>query len=175
MLVSHLLTAGRTEAHINLFTEQVPRRMVVGMVSNEAFRGTIRTSPFNFRPFDVREIAIEANGHHYPMVPYNFNFGTRMYARAFHDTMEALNFANTTASNGINFARYANGWCIFVFNMTNSLEDEEYFDLIKNGTTCIHLKFNAPLPESVMLIAMGETDSLLMLDKYRTLTSDVTV
>lgn len=176
MLVSHLLTQGRTEAYINLFTEQVPRRLVVGMVANDAFRGSYTTSPFHFAPFDVREITIEANGLQYPAVPYNLRFAGRQYARPYHDMQESLGFANTTESNGIDFKRYCRGWTIFVFQMTNSLEDEPHFDLIKNGTTSIHLKFNTPIPAGgVSLIAMGECDALLMLDKYRTLTSDVTV
>jgi hypothetical protein len=176
MAVSHLLTAGRTEAHINLFSDQLPRRLVVGMVANEAFRGDYTLSPFNFQPFDVREITIEANGMQYPACPYNLNFGERIYARPFHDAAEALGMANSTESNGIDFSRFGDGWCIFIFPMTNSLEDESHFDLIKNGTTSIHLKFNTPIPgNGVMLIAIGETDALLMLDKYRTLTSDVTV
>ncbi|CAK5031835.1 unnamed protein product [Meloidogyne enterolobii] len=92
---------------------------------------------------------------------------------------EAIGYAGTLESNGISMERYAKGgFCFFVFNLTNSQEDNgpETFDLIKNGTTSIKLTFNEPVPSGgIVLIAMGEVDSLLMLDRNRTITSDISV
>uniref|UniRef100_A0A914MV43 Uncharacterized protein n=1 Tax=Meloidogyne incognita TaxID=6306 RepID=A0A914MV43_MELIC len=67
--------------------------------------------------------------------------------------------------------------CIYVFNLTNSGEDNGgTFDLIKNGSTAVNIKFSQAVPEGgVMLIVMGETDALIMLDKNRSITSDTTI
>jgi len=38
---------------------------------------------------------------------------------------------------------------------------EVHFDLIKNGSTAVNIKFSQPIPEGgVMLIVMGEADAL---------------
>ncbi|CAK5032932.1 unnamed protein product [Meloidogyne enterolobii] len=50
------------------------------------------------------------------------------------------------------------------------------FDLIKNGTTSIRMTFNEPVPSGgIVLVAMGEIDSLLMLDRNRTISTDISV
>ncbi|CAK5010937.1 unnamed protein product [Meloidogyne enterolobii] len=92
---------------------------------------------------------------------------------------EAIGYAGTLDSNGISMQRFSTGgFCLLVFNLTNSQEDNgpETFDLIKNGTTSVKMSFNEPIPQGgVVLIAMGEVDSLLMLDRNRTITSDISV
>ncbi|KAL3115201.1 hypothetical protein niasHT_016412 [Heterodera trifolii] len=147
---------------------QVPKRVVLGLVSNESYVGTIGTSPFNFQPFDVRDISICANGRNYPQAPYSLDFPNGRFARAYHDMHEAIGYAGTVEGNGISVKRYAEGGqCFFVFNLTPSAESSaDTFDLIRKGTTAIRISFNTPVPaRGIVLIAMAEIDSLLMLDK----------
>uniref|UniRef100_A0A1I8C042 Uncharacterized protein n=1 Tax=Meloidogyne hapla TaxID=6305 RepID=A0A1I8C042_MELHA len=168
---------GRYEFNANLFMDQIPRRIILGLVSNNDYVGAFGRSPFNFQPFNMREINIIANGRSYPQASYDLDFPSGKFARAFNDMNEAIGFANSLESNGISFEQYAYSHCIFVFNLTNSGEDQSgLFDLIKNGTTAGNIKFSKPIPEGgVMLIVMGEADSLIMLDKNRTITSDTTI
>ena len=170
------ITEGRYELNANLFTEQVPRRVIFGMVENAAYVGTKSKNPFNFKHFNVREVSLMANGNCYPSTPFNLDFENGKYMRAYHEFMENLGYANSIETNGINCAQYKDGWTVFCFNLTCSLEDEQCFDLIKNGTTSIHLKFSSPVPAGgISLIALGEVDSILTLDKFRTVTTDTTV
>jgi hypothetical protein len=62
-----------------------------------------------------------------------------------------------------------------VFNLTNSGEDNglDTFDLVRNGTTTIKIAFNTPVPDTgIVLIAMGEHEALLYMDRNRTISSD---
>ena len=45
-----------------LFTGQLPRRIVIGMVDNEAFNGAFGHNPFNFKHFSLNEIALYLDG-----------------------------------------------------------------------------------------------------------------
>uniref|UniRef100_A0A914MBK8 Uncharacterized protein n=2 Tax=Meloidogyne incognita TaxID=6306 RepID=A0A914MBK8_MELIC len=177
MMKPLFISQGRYEFNANLFMDQIPRRVILGLVSNSDYVGAIDRSPFNFQPFNMREISIIANGRSYPQAPYDLDFPNGKFARAFNDMNEAIGFANSLESNGITFEQYAYTHCIFVFNLTNSGEDQSgLFDLIRNGTTAVNIKFSQPIPEGgVMLIVMGEADSLIMLDKNRTITSDTTI
>uniref|UniRef100_A0A914L7R4 Uncharacterized protein n=1 Tax=Meloidogyne incognita TaxID=6306 RepID=A0A914L7R4_MELIC len=177
MMKPLFISQGRYEFNANLFMDQIPRRIILGLVSNNDYVGAIDRSPFNFQPFNIREISIIANGRSYPQAPYDLDFPNGKFARAFNDMNEAIGFSNSLESNGISFEQYAYTHCIFVFNLTNSGEDQSgLFDLIKNGTTAVNIKFSRPIPEGgVMLIVMGEADSLIMLDKNRTITSDTTI
>ncbi|KAL7080586.1 hypothetical protein ACQ4LE_000604 [Meloidogyne hapla] len=168
---------GRYEFNANLFMDQIPRRVILGLVANSDYVGNTTRSPFNFQHFNVREISIIANGRSYPQAPYDFDYSKGKFVRAFNDMNEAIGFGNSMESNGITFEQYAYTHAIYIFNLTNSGEDQGgLFDLIRNGTTAISIKFSNPVPEGgVMLIVMGEADSLIMLDKNRTITSDTTI
>ena len=55
------------------------------------------------------------------------------------------------------------------------MENEPGFSLIREGTTSVNVKFTQALAQNVTLVAYAELDSLLMIDKYRTISSDVTI
>ena len=131
-------------------------------------------SPFNFKPFDIREISILAGGKQWPATPYDLNFSNHyQYTRAFYDMFDSCGMVNTTETNGISFEKFKNGWTIFVLNLTNSGEDDQCFDLVKEGTTSVSIKFRSAVAAGgYTLIAMGDMDSMLMIDKNRSLTSD---
>lgn len=80
MLKSLFITEGRTEFQNNIFTDEVPRRIIIGLVANGAYIGDTTKSPFVFENFNVRDITVIANGRQYPQTPYNlgnylfFNF-----------------------------------------------------------------------------------------------------
>jgi hypothetical protein len=176
VIKSLFITENRTEYNANLFSEQVPRRVVLGLVENTAYVGSQRQSPFVFKPFNLREITLTANGFNYPASPYNLDFTSNKFVRAFHDMNEGVGMVGSTESNGISLEKYKDGWTIYVFNLTNSQEENQCFDLIKNGTTSINIKFTQGVPAGgIVLIAMGEIDSLLMIDKNRTISSDATI
>jgi hypothetical protein len=92
---------------------------------------------------------------------------------------ECLGYAGALESNGISLKRYKDGGCcFFMFNLTNSGEDNglDTFDLVRNGTTSLNISFNKPVPDKgIVLIAMGEHESLLYLDRNRTISSDTRI
>lgn len=124
----------------------------------------------------MREITITANGRNYPQVPYNLDYEGNRYVRAFHDFHEFIGHSYTTESCGIDYQMYKGGWCFYAFSLSNSMENENCFELIKDGVTAVHLKFNEPIPGGgITMIAYAECDALLLIDKFRQITSDLTV
>uniref|UniRef100_A0A914GUJ9 Integrase catalytic domain-containing protein n=1 Tax=Globodera rostochiensis TaxID=31243 RepID=A0A914GUJ9_GLORO len=177
MMKSMFISQGRFEFTSNIFMDQIPRRIILGLVANDDYVGTSARSPFNFQPFNVREISIVANGRSYPQAPYDLDYPNKKYVRAFNDMNEAVGFTNTTESNGITFEQYGQTHCIYVFNMTSSGDDQAgMFDLIKNGTTAVCIKFSQAVPlGGIMMVVMGECDALVMLDKNRSISTDTTI
>jgi hypothetical protein len=177
MMKALFVSAGRYEFNANLFNDIIPRRVVMGLVSNEDYVGNIKTCPFNFRNFNVNDIGIIANGRQYPQAPYNLDYPNDKFMRAYYDMNQAIGFTNSMEGNGIPWWRFKQTHCVYVFNLTNSGDDHAgLFDLIRNGTTAVSIKFSAPVPAGgVVLIVMGEVDSLIMLDRNRTIASDNTI
>uniref|UniRef100_A0A914NKZ7 Uncharacterized protein n=1 Tax=Meloidogyne incognita TaxID=6306 RepID=A0A914NKZ7_MELIC len=129
--------------------DQVPRRIILGMVDNKDFVGRQRTTPFYFQHFNLRDISITAGGVTFPAAPYSLDFPKGTMLEFIMTCKKQIGYAGSLESNGISMFRYAYaGYCFFVFNLTNSQEDNgpEMFDLIKNGTTSIRMTFNEPVP-----------------------------
>lgn len=176
---SCFLTVGRTEFVHNLFTNVVPRRLIIGMVNNHAYTGDYTRDPFRFEPFDLREIVVNASGMNYPMVPYMMNWDGAsppvQFVRAYIDMLDGCEQAPNT-TNGITLEQYIAGWTFFVVTLTSSLEDSDGFELVRNGTTTVSLKFNRPIPNpGVSLICLGEFDQLLSIDRNRVVVTDGSV
>ncbi|KAL3088416.1 hypothetical protein niasHT_027105 [Heterodera trifolii] len=142
LIKSTFISENRTEYNGTLFTGQLPKRVILGMVENAAYVGNQKKSPFNFRPFDVRSVTLTANGKQWPAAPFELNFSKNLYTRAFHEMNESLGMASSTDSNGITLEKYRKGWTIFAFNMTNSMEENECIDLITEGTTTVSIQFS---------------------------------
>lgn len=175
-LKTTFINSGRYEYVTNLFQEQVPKRLIIGLVPHKAYVGDRAASPFTFKHFDVQSISVQVNGRQYPNVLYNLDFDTYKYTRLFHDFYENLGFADTTESMNITMDKFKTNSCFFVFNLANNQEIDSCFDLIKEGTTSVHIRFKSAVPTNgITLVAYAELDGLALLDKNRVLSSDITV
>lgn len=177
-LKSENISAGRLAFSTTLFTETVPRRIIVGLLPTENYEGSLGTSPFDFQNFNIRKISVSASGLVWPNVPYDLEWNdASMFTRPFHDMHTALGLSSTADSNGITMDRYKRGWTFFVFNTSTSQEaNDQAFDLIKTGTVTINVKFRAPVPDNgIYMLIYGETDSLMLLDNTRVVTTDLSV
>ncbi|KAL3096550.1 hypothetical protein niasHT_025072 [Heterodera trifolii] len=140
MMKSMFISPGRYEFTANMFMDQIPRRVTMGLVANTDYVGTLFAQSIQ-------------------------TFNHLMFAKfPLLQMGDPVGFANSTESNGITFAQYGKTHCIYVFNLTNSGDDQAaLFDLIKNGTTAVSIKFNQPVPAGgIMLVVMGECDSLVI-------------
>lgn len=175
-IVTRYIESGRADFSANLFNETIPRRVILALVEDSAFIGDKSKNSFNFAHFNVKEISISAGGRTYPNVPFNLDYTNDLFIRAFHESMENLGLANTIDSNNLSRERFSKGNAIYTFNLTNSLDNDDYYELIKNGTTFVNIKFNAVTPVGgIRLIALMEHDSLLLIDKNRSLATDNSV
>ncbi|KAL3084855.1 hypothetical protein niasHT_031740 [Heterodera trifolii] len=171
---SVFLTAGRTEMDHNIFSAAIPRRLTIALVANGAFNGQLAQSPFNFKPYSIREISVHAGAQIYPAVPHRMDFSGSAYIRPFVDMYEALGMANSERSMDITLDQFRDGWTIFVVPMTSTLDDSCGFELLRSGTTSIRLAFNEEIPAGgVEMVVLGEFDQLIMIDYNRHIMSNL--
>jgi len=78
----------------HLFQGQLPKRLILGMVSNEAFNGAYDKAdkdqnPFNFQHFDVKKIEVSRDGKTFCTRPFEPNFAKKNYLRSYLSLYEA--------------------------------------------------------------------------------------
>lgn len=144
----------------NLFNSEVPHKLLVAIVSTEAYNGKINKNPFNFKHYNLTSINFTVNGDAVPIEGgYNVNFAGGVWTEAYL----ALNGEHTGDvhwGNGIALDDFGGGYAIYVFNVRSEAE------LKKNGLTKLFLTFQQPLPEGITIIVYGKIPDLFEIDEY---------
>ena len=71
------------ENHEKSFTGQLPTRLVIGCVDNDAFNGSYTKNLYNFKNFALSEISIHLDGNIQPIRPLKPNYAGRQHIQAF--------------------------------------------------------------------------------------------
>ena len=58
----------------NLFTGQLPTRIVIGCVDNDAFNGRYAKNPYNFKHYDLNQLKVYLDGQQHSLIPIEPNF-----------------------------------------------------------------------------------------------------
>ena len=76
--------------------------------------------------------------------------------------------ANSNKGNCIDYERFRNGWTFFVFTLSPSEEDLDGFELSRQGTTSIHVKFSKPVPSpGIEMLVYGNFDGVVSITHSR--------
>ena len=67
----------------SLFSGQVPRRIVIGLVDTEAFSGKISKNPFNFQHYDLNFLCAHVDGERFPSRPLTPDFDNGHFLEAY--------------------------------------------------------------------------------------------
>jgi len=143
---------------------QLPTQLVVGLVSNTAFNGCRRHTPFNFQHYNLSEIAVYLDGQQqHVLKPIQPNYKGNLYIRAYNSLFSGTSKLNLDEGNGISRDDYKDGYALYAFDLTADLEEDDHFNLVKHGNFCLALKFADTLVETVTVIAFVEFDNMIEL------------
>ena len=157
----------------NLFLSQTPNRLVIGLVDSAAFNGESTSNPFNFQTLGLSFLSLYLDGKQVPSKPLQPNFAGGQYVRSFFNLMVSSGLANQDSGSNISRHDFAGGVALYSMDLTPSLiDDNQLFELVKSGALRMELKFDAPLAQSVTVVVWAEMDSVLEIDRNRTVLTD---
>jgi len=174
---SHTVPAGQqTFTRENIFRGRMPKFMVMGMVSNDAYTGKYKANPFNFQSFDISHLGLYREGECLPeRTPYEMEHSYQ-YVRPFMGTIHALEQFNRNQNNGITLDDFMNGNMLFAFNLTpdmamggNSGGCQQAYRI---GNLRLEARFRQPLAKPVNVIYYGVFDGKIEITKDRAVTVD---
>ncbi len=106
----------------NIFQGALPNRIVIGIVDADAFNGTYAKNPFNFKNYDLTIMGLTVNGENLPGKPLQLKFGQGSNCiSAFQTLYAGTHKMFENQGNGITREEYANGYTLFVFDLTPDL------------------------------------------------------
>ena len=151
--------------HEKLFTGQLPTRLVIGCVDNDAFNGSYTKNHYTFKNFALNEISIHLDGNTQPIRPLNLNYAGRQYIQAFMSLFAGTGKENRDEGNDITREDYPRGYALYDFDLSPDLAEEGHFNLAKQGTVRVELKFGAALPNTVTVVAYAEFENVIEIDR----------
>jgi len=140
------------------FQNKIPSKVVIAIVSSEAYAGSPKLNPFNFKHWDVSYLDFMVNGQSRPGQPFMPDFENRSYMSTY---LAMASEFNKNRDMMINVKDFKHGYCMFVFNIDDSKA------LIKTGNTRIILKMAKALPETVNILVYGHFPALMEINKER--------
>lgn len=156
----------------NLVAGQLPRRVVIGFVTNKAFNGAATDNPFLFQNFDLNFLTLSTGSQHYPSQPLNPNYRAGEYIEAFNALYQNTGMVNSDRGMGITPTTFKEGHCLYAFDLTADMAEGAHVDPIKYGSLRMEAHFARALGTPVNAVVYAEYDNLLQIDRARNVIVD---
>ena len=156
-MMNHSVPAGDSNVTLyNICTKSVPSRLVVGMVTAEAYNGSFQKNPFNFQHFHVSNISLVVNESIVGGQPLVTNFDPvnangRDYVTAYNNMFSSTGTDGTNFGNNIKIEEFPEGYALFCFNL-EPFAQGKFLNLIRTGFVRLSLQFAKPLTETIVII-----------------------
>ena len=160
-------------SHEKLFSGQLPTRVVVGLVDNRAFNGDRERNPFNFKHYNLSEIALYLDGQQqFALKPIQLDYEHGLYIRGYESLFTGT--GKQFKDEGLYISRedYQNGYALYAFDLTADLGEDDHFNLVRQGNVRLALKFAEALPETISVVAYAEFENVIEVDRDRNVIFD---
>ena len=155
-------------SHEKVFSGQLPSRLVIGLVENSSYNGHKQKNPFNFQNFKLTEIGVYTDGQQQLAVkPLKLNFENAEYISAYHSLFSGCGKVNNDEGNFIDRKEFSDGYCLYAFDLSPDLKEDDHYNLIKEGSLRLVLKFAEALTTTVSVIVYGEFENVIEVDRNR--------
>ena len=86
--------------------------------------------------------------------------------------LSATGKENRDEGNDITREDYPKGYALYAFDLSPDLVEEGHYNLAKQETMRMELKFGAALPNTVTVVAYAEFENLIEIDRNRNVIYD---
>lgn len=155
-----------------LFSGQLPTRLVVGCVDNDAFNGAYDKNPYNFKNYNLTQLKVYMDGQPQFVKPLEPNFASNQYVASFLSLFSGTGKLNKDEGNDISRSEYPNGFALYAFDLTPDLAEHDHFNLHREGSLRLDLRFGTALPATINVIAYAEFENVLEIDRNRNILFD---
>ena len=160
-------------SHEKLFSGQLPSRLVIGLVSNDAYNGTKTKNPFNFQNFRLNEISVYMDGHQqHAIKPLKPDYANGQYISSYLSLFSGTGKINRDEGNQISREDYPNGYALYAFDLSPDLAEDDHFNLAKDGSLRVVLKFAEALGEAITVVCYAEFENVIEADRNRNILFD---
>lgn len=147
----------------NIFQDNIPKRLVIGLVPSSNYSGHPEKNPFEFKHFNVEYLSFEIDGQSVPHRPLQPNYEDNNYNSAYATLFDTRPKDQKQLPN-IDYYDYSHGYTLYVLDLDGT---EQYLKPRRKGNTRLTLKFKTQLLEAATVILYGVFESVMNIDEAR--------
>lgn len=152
----------------NPYQSKIPTRLILAMVSAQAYAGSFKKNPLRFEHYNVRRAGFYIDNQSVCKPPYELDPGRGKFIEPYQELYSILGKAGEDRDIGLTPEDYVNGFFLLPFDCApTSSGNLEYIGNKKYGNCSIEIEFGQPLPEDINLISYGVFPYLLEIDAAR--------
>lgn len=163
VMTSQLMTEGtRTKTFRDVCTlSTLPKQVFVFMLPHLAFSGNMELNPFCFSNHNLQKINFTARGQHYPMVPYDLDFNSNDFHRAYMDLLNAIGVGRNNTSPNITMEMFRKYCSIFVLDLQPDQCNSLHIHAGKTGTVNVEMAFRDNLNQNLQVCFLAYHDQCI--------------
>ena len=127
---------GKGQYNVNLddiFQGKIPNRLILGMVSADAYAGDLTKNPFNFKHYNFDFMCLYANGQSVPSKALQPKFASDNYVEAFQTLFTGMKLDGKDAGLQCIREDYGKGYTLVVFDLSSEVTDAAIQAVRKQG------------------------------------------
>lgn len=156
----------------NLYIGQMPKRLILGMVTSAALNNSPTKNPYNFQHFNHNNVLLTSDSHTH-ILPIKSDFSKSLYLQAYRSLFESCGIFFSDTGNNITRKEYPDGFALIGFDLTEDLSaSDNHLSLPRQGSLRIDIQFAKTLTEPISIILYAEFDNIIEIDKDRNIILD---
>ena len=139
----------------------LPKKLFCFFVEHDSYSGAMNKNPFLWNHHDLQKITFIVEGKHYPMIPYDFNFGDGDIKRGYMDLMNALGVGRSNKSVAITMEMYVKYCSVFTLDLQPDQCNSEHIHFRKDGGVSVDFLFRRAVPKTLTVCFLAYHDFCL--------------
>ena len=163
---------GKGQYNVNLddiFQGKIPNRLILGMVSADAYAGDLTKNPFNFKHLNFDFMCLYANGQSVSSKALQPKFASDNYVEAFQTLFTGMELDGKYAGLQCSRKDYGKGYTLVVFDLSSEVTDAAIKAVRKQGNLQLEIRFASALPEAINVILYASFPGEIKIDQARSI------
>ncbi len=160
----------------NIFTGNIPKTFVFGLVDAKGFSGGYKHSPYNFQNFKVTTVTLTVNGEELPFKQLTLNYedNKENFIQAYNTLFSGTGKMNYNTGLDISREDYPKGYTLYAFDLTPDMcGSSPYFNTVQRGSLTVDITFASAPSAAIGMVCYGDFENVIQIDSERNVIYDM--
>ena len=120
----------------------------------------------------LTELPLYMDGQQHGIKPIKADYPNDQFVRSYMTLFSGTGKENRDEGNDISREDYPAGYALYAFDLSPDLSEEDHFNLAKQGSVRLDMKFGGALDNTITVIVYAEFENIIEIDRSRNVVFD---